>query len=267
MKKAVEPKKAIKKKAKSLGADLVSFLNLSDYHSPASPDPQRYLKGAKSVVLLAFRPLAGAYEYGENTWSKMPSYLYCVESAANTAAYHLGKYIEDGFGGKTFVVQAHRPFELTEETYRKPVGAVSLRHVAVRSGMAVWGRNTLALTPEYGAKVMYIGLLNTLDLESDSPIEGYDPCAGCGYDCVGSCPGRAFTDDGRVISHRCVRTSQPDDVGNFMRFVLEVVQKPGLEEKVEMIRGPRLFRHLQYLQFFIHYHCDACTRACPGSRM
>ena len=260
-------KEEITKKAKSLGVDLVSFLNLRDYNSPRSPDPQRYLKNAKSVALLAFRPLAGAYEYNENTWSKMPSYLYCMESAANTAAYHLGKFLEDEFGGKTFVVQAHRPFELDDETFRAPVGTVSLRHVAVQSGMAVWGRNTLALTPEYGARVMYIGLLNTLDLESDKPLEGYDPCSGCDFDCVGSCPGNAFTDEGRVLSHRCVRTSQPNDVGNFMRFFFEIMGKPTMEEKMEMIRGPRLFRHLQYLQFFIHYHCDICTRRCPGTKL
>jgi hypothetical protein len=86
-------KERIREKGKDLGADLVGFLNLKDYNSPRSPDPYRYLSTAKSIVVLAFKPLAGAYHYQENTWSKMPSYLYSVEGAGNTAAYHLARFM------------------------------------------------------------------------------------------------------------------------------------------------------------------------------
>lgn len=259
-------KEEILRKAKELGADLVGFLNLSDYKSPRSPDPERYLRGAKSIVVLAFRPLRGAYDFKENTWSKMPSFLYTVETAGNYAAYHLGKFIEDRFDAGVFVVPPHRPFELTDETFRSPIGCVSLRHAAVQCGMAVWGRNTLALTPEYGAGVMYMGLLTTLDIPTDKIPEKtreYNPCAHCDFDCVSACPGKAFTEDGKVLSHRCVRTSQPNDVGNFMRYILEIYAEPDPNKKVEMIRSARFFRHLQYLQYYIHYHCDVCVRHCP----
>jgi epoxyqueuosine reductase QueG len=175
---------SLKNKAKELGVDLVSVLNLRDYKSPRSPIPLRYLASAKkSIIVLAFKPLAGAYSYQENTWSKMPSYLYSMESAGNTAAYHLGRFIEKELGAESFLVQAHRPFEINEETFRSPIGSISLRHAAVQSGLAVWGKNTLALTPQFGPRVMYLGLLNSLDLESDPPLKGYDPCLTCQYDC------------------------------------------------------------------------------------
>lgn len=258
-------KKTIQDKAKELGADLVGFLNLKDYRSPRSPDPRRYLTTARSIVILAFQPLAGAYRYSENTWSKMPSYLYAMESAANTAAYHLAKFMDREYGGESFLVQAHRPFEINEETFRFPIGSISLRHAAVQSGLAVWGKNTLALTRKFGPRVMYLGLLNSLDLESDPPMHDYDPCSACTYDCRSTCPGKAFTGDGRVLSHRCVKVSQPDDVGNFMRYLIEMAGKPSVAERLEMIKAPRFFRHMQYLQFFIHYQCDNCTRYCPGN--
>lgn len=260
----IHMKETIKKRAMELGADLVSVLNLNDYKSPRSPNPLRYLPSAKSIVVLAFTPLAGAYRYQENTWSKMPSFLYSVESAGNTAAYHLGKFMEREFKAESFFVQAHRPFEINEETFRSPIGSISLRHAAVQSGLAVWGKNTLAMTPQFGPRVMLLGLLNSLDLPSDPPLEGYDPCLSCPYDCRASCPGKAFTEDGRVLSHRCVKVSQPNDVGNFMRFLVEMAGKPSMDERLEMLKSPRFFRHLQYLQFFIHYHCDNCTRYCPG---
>ena len=154
----------------------------------------------------------------------MPSFLYSVESAGNTAAYHLGRFMEREWGAETFLVQAHRPFEINEETFRSPIGSISLRHAAVQSGLAVWGKNTLALTPQYGPRVMFLGLLNSLDLPSDPPLEGYDPCQSCHYDCRATCPGKAFTEDGRVLSHRCVKVSQPNDVGNFMRFLIQMAE-------------------------------------------
>jgi epoxyqueuosine reductase QueG len=258
-------KERIRKKAKNLGADLVGFLNLRDYNSPRSPDPHRYLPTAKSIIVMAFKPLAGAYNYQDNTWSKMPSFLYGVETAGNTAAYHLGRFIEREYGAESFLIQAHRPFEIDEETFRNPIGSVSLRHAAVQSGLAVWGKNTLALTREFGPRVMFLGLLNSLDLETDPPIYGYDPCKTCTYDCRSTCPAKAFTEEGHVLSHRCVRVSQPNDVGNFMRFLIEMAEKPLMSDRLEMIKSPRFFRYMQYLQFFIHYHCDHCTRHCPGA--
>jgi len=258
-------KERIRKKGEELGADLVGVLNLKDYHSPRSPDPHRYLPSAKSIIVLAFKPLAGAYHYQENTWSKMPSYLYSVETAGSAAAYHLGRFMEREYGAESFLVQAHRPFEINEETFRAPIGSVSLRHAAVQSGLAVWGKNTLALTREYGPRVMFLALLNSLDLESDPRIHDYDPCSTCQFDCRSTCPGKAFTEEGRVLSHRCVRVSQPNDVGNFMRFMMEMAEKPSMAERVEMIKSPRFFRYMQYLQFFIHYHCDNCTRYCPAA--
>lgn len=254
------------KRARKLGVARVGFLNLSDYKSPRSPDPERYLRGAKSVIVLCFKPLAGAYAYTENTWSKMPSFLYVMETSAYVACYHLGRYLEDKHNAKVFVVQPHRPFELDENTFRAPVGSISLRHAAVQSGLAVWGRNTLALMPEFGAGVMYMGLLTTLDIPTDKPgedVKRYNPCRYCNFDCVRACPGNAFTEDGKVLSHRCVRTSQPNDVGNFVRYAVEIAMEPDPQKILEMVKSARLFRHLQYLQGFIHYHCDVCTRHCP----
>ena len=257
-------REVIRNKGKELGADLIGLLNLEDYNSPRSPDPHRYLPSAKSIIVLGFKPLAGAYNYEENTWSKMHSYLYSVEGAGSFAAYHLGRFVEREYGAECFFVQAHRPFEINEETFRSVVGSVSLRHAAVQSGLAVWGRNTLALTKEFGPRVVFLGLLTSLDLDQITPLIGYDPCAHCEYDCRSNCPSNAFTEDGRVLSHRCVKVSQPNDVGNFVRFLVEMAEKPSWEKRLEMIKSPRFFRHLQFLQSFVHYHCHNCTRYCPA---
>jgi epoxyqueuosine reductase QueG len=196
----------------------------------------------------------------------MPSYLYCPEAFANAMAYQLSKFLEDEFRSKVFITQIHRPFEINEETYRMPIGTVSLRHAAVQCGLAVWGKNTLALTKEFGPRVGFIGLLNEIDIESDLPITDYDPCKECSFHCWEKCPGGAFTEDGKVLSHRCVKYSQPYDVGNFMRYLLQMIEKPTVEERKEMLKSYKFFNYMQYLQQFIYYQCWECTKYCPSER-
>ncbi len=254
-------KEKIREKAKNLGTDLVGFLNLSDYHSPNSPDPRDYLPNAKSIVVLALRNLSGAFE--TNTWSRMPSYLYCPEVFGNSLAFQLARYLEDEYKSKVFIVQIHRPFEITDQTYRMPIGTVSLRHAAVQCGLAVWGKNTLVLTKEFGPRVGFIGILNEVDIPSDKPITLYNPCSKCSFPCWEKCPGNAFQ-DGKVLSHRCVKYSQPYDPGNFLRYLLQMIEKETMEERKEMLKSYKTFNFLQYLQQFIYYQCWECTKYCPG---
>ena len=255
-------KDEIRERARGLGADLVGFLSLRDYHSPNSPDPRNWLTDSRSLVILVFRHLYGAFD--TDAWSHMHSYMYAPEATAIRAGYILAKSLEDGYGGRTFMVPLHRPFEMDEDSYRMPRGMVSLRHAAVQSGLAVWGRNTLALTPQYGPRQWFMGLLTSLDVETDAPTVGdYNPCQTCSFPCVDACPGNAFTEDGKTISHRCVRNSQGHDPGHLMRFLVELLDQPGNEERKAMLRSASFINKLQNLHGYLNYGCTHCTRACP----
>ncbi len=155
MKTKTAEKEGVRLRAQELGADLVGVLNLADYKSSRSPDPRKYLTGARSVIVLGFRVLSGAYD--NDSWTRMHSYLYSGEVAGNMAAYSLAQELEDNYGARTLIIHPHRPFDLTEETYRMPIGSLSLRHAAVQSGIAVFGKNTLALTPRFGPRLFFFG--------------------------------------------------------------------------------------------------------------
>ncbi len=252
----------IREQARGLGADLLGFLSLRDYHSPNSPDPHNWLKDSCSLVILVFRHLYGAFD--TDAWSHMHSYMYAPEATAVRAGYVLAKSLEDDYGGRAFMVPLHRPFEMDEDSYRMPRGIVSLRHAAVQSGLAVWGRNTLALTPQYGPRQWFLGLLTSLDVETDASTVGdYDPCRTCSHPCVDACPGNAFTEDGKTISHRCVRNSQGHDPGHLMRFLVELIDQTGKEERKAMLRSAGFINKLQNLHGYLNYGCTHCTRACP----
>jgi hypothetical protein len=102
----VSIKEDLRFKAKDLGADLVGFLNLKDYNSPRSPDPRFYLPTAKSIIVLGFRQVSGAFD--NETWARMPSYLYFPETVSHTCGYLLSKHMEDNYQGRVFLIPIHR---------------------------------------------------------------------------------------------------------------------------------------------------------------
>lgn len=66
-----------------------------------------------------------------------------------------------------------------------------LWHVAIacRAGVAWWGRNNLAVSPLYGARVRYVTVLTDMPLPSSPRIDR--DCGEC-VDCISACPAEAI---------------------------------------------------------------------------
>ena len=255
-------KEKISRIALDLGADQVSFLALEDYVSPVSPDPRRYLPELKSFVIIAFRELRGSYMNQsimriEGMWSQ--------DTVWETVEYRLGKYLEDSYDVDVMPIPQHRPFEVTPETWRRIVGPVSVRHLALQSGMGILGKNTLLVHPKWGSMVRFGVLLTSAKVVSDPPLEGFDPCSQCSYPCVENCPANAIS-DGIVKQNRCAKYSQPYDVGNFMRAAMKMTEMDR-EEIKEFVRTPHFFNLYMASMRYMFYRCIECTRGCPGSEM
>ena len=258
-----EDKEKITQMALQLGADQVSFLALKDYVSPASPDPRRYLPRLQSFIIMLFRELKGSYmdqSYMRMFGLKMP------DTAWENTSYLIGKYLENHYPVEVHAMPQHRPFEVTPETWRRIIGPVSIRHLAVQSGMGVFGRNTLVIHPKYGALGRYGVMLTSATVESDPPLTDFDPCSGCSYPCVENCPVHAITEDGKVLQHRCTRHSQPYDVGNFHRAALKMAEMNS-EELVHFLKTPHFFNLYMASMGIMYYRCIECTRGCVGSEM
>jgi epoxyqueuosine reductase len=255
-------KEKIRNRALELGADQVSFLALKDYVSPASPDPRRYLANLGSFVLIAYRELRGSYM--NQSIMRMETFL-TIDHVSQELEYRLGKHLESLYDVDVMQIPQHRPFEVTSETWRRVVGPVSIRHLAVQSGMGVFGRNTLVVHPTWGSMVRYGVLLTSARVASDPPLENFDPCSDCSYPCVDNCPANAIQ-DGVVKQNRCTKYSQPYDVGNFMRAALKMADMNG-EELKDFIRTPHFFNLYMASMRYMFYRCIECTRGCPGGDM
>ena len=256
-----QDKEEIRKIAMELGADQVQFLALKDYVSPLSPNPRRYLPKVQSFVVIALRCLRGSYM--NQTIMRMEAEL-ALDNLWAVMQLKLGKYLEDKYHFDVMSMPAHRPFEVTPETLTKIIGPVSLRHLAVQSGMGVFGRNTLVVHPKWGSMVRYEAILTPAQVKSDPPLKDFNPCATCTYDCVSACPVKAISEDGLVKQNRCTKHSQPYDVGNFMRAFKKAADM-STEELKEFSQTPHFFNLYMASMRYMFYRCLECTRGCPGT--
>jgi epoxyqueuosine reductase len=256
-------KEQVRNRAIDMGADQVQFLALKDYVSPASPDPRRYFPRVQSFVIMAFRELRGSYMC--QNIMRMEGGM-AIDTVWEYVEIRLGKYLENNYDIDVMSMPQHRPFEVTSETLTRIVGPVSLRHLAVRSGMGAFGRNTLVVHPKWGSMVRYAVLLTSAKVESDSPLNDFNPCRDCTYPCVENCPVNAIGEDGIVKQNRCTRNSQPYDVGNFMRFVQKATDMSP-EEIKKFALTPHFFNLYMASMRYMYYRCIECTRGCPGSEL
>jgi epoxyqueuosine reductase len=80
------------------------------------------------------------------------------------------------------------------------------REAAARSGIAVYGKNTLAITRRHGSWVVLGVLVTDAELEptSAAPTEpAWDACGSCRA-CIDACPTGAIVDDGVLDARRCL---------------------------------------------------------------
>jgi epoxyqueuosine reductase len=111
------------------------------------------------------------------------------------------------------------------------------REGAVRSGIAFYGKNTLAITRRHGSWVVVGTLISDRELEASPPLD-----AGCGSCtlCIDACPTGALDDPGTLDSTRCLSywTQAPTAIPEDYRAAL----------------GDSV------------YGCDICQDVCPWNR-
>jgi epoxyqueuosine reductase len=111
------------------------------------------------------------------------------------------------------------------------------REGAVRSGVAFYGKNTLAITRRHGSWVVLGTLVTDVEIEPSAPLD--TNCGSCTI-CIDACPTDALAEPGTLDSTRCLSywTQAPASI-------------------------PEEFR--AELGGFV-YGCDICQDVCPWNR-
>lgn len=113
------------------------------------------------------------------------------------------------------------------------------RAAAVRSGIAWWGKNTMALAPGYGPWLLLGSVATDAELPPDAPMKR--DCGTCSA-CIPACPTGALDVPGKLDATKCIS--------------YWAQTRGTVPEHVRSNWGDRL------------YGCDDCLEACPpGARM
>jgi epoxyqueuosine reductase len=116
---------------------------------------------------------------------------------------------------------------------------VSDRSLALRAGVAWLGKNTQAISPQFGSWIFLGEILTTLDLAPDSPLETL--CAGC-TKCIDACPTGALDTPFVLDARRCISYLTIEKRG-------EIAPELAARIAVDV------------------YGCDTCQSVCPFNRV
>ncbi len=251
-------KKNIRSYALELGADVVGFAAIDDYHSPNSPAPETMLPGVKSIVVMGCRENDGALD-SPNPRISMTSRMGAMELGTKNN-YLLTRYIEKQFRVKAAPVPFSYPLDMGPETMGF-TGDLSLRHAAVAAGLGVFGRHNLVIHPEFGSRIIFSAILTQLPLPSDPQVQG-ELCSRCNL-CVEACPAKALDDEGKTDQFRCIRKSQPYGIGGAIGYIRKFFGKSPAEQK-ELIKDPVFLNLYQAQMIGFQYICWKCLSVCPA---
>jgi epoxyqueuosine reductase QueG len=124
---------------------------------------------------------------------------------------------------------------------------IPLKTSAVRCGLGSQGKNTLLITPNYGARIRLISVLTTAKLTADEPFKD-DLCGEC-EKCISACPTKALKPY-RIKINRCLTyAAEGPDAKDVPEDVREI-------EKRLTIR-PTSNSYIE---------CTICIEACPFGR-
>ena len=182
--------------------------------APKGHRPQDIVPGARSVLTFGVRiPYLASHwpELGmagdsdilppEVREEMLQNFFYravgyeLINERLNQIALHVTNVLEDS-GHRAIYFPA--TFGQSYEKFQELVpgagfGLFSMRHAAVLSGLAEFGLNNVAVTPEYGPRIRFNAVITTAELPP-SPVLKDKVCLGaeCRL-CVDECPGGCIT--------------------------------------------------------------------------
>lgn len=265
--------------ARECGFDLVGFASTDrlDAILPAEDRPGTISTTLKTLLVLGkhiANGVSGALDRRQKQFS-------CGQLAQvmETAGRDLGYWLErNGAMAATvpaLFVDFTRELSAAGNT---PAGQGSrlLRAAAVESGLGTWGLNNAVLTPQYGPRVYFGGLLTNLALEHDSPRVD-ELCLGleaCGR-CAAICPEKAIplrTAAGADLAAvrgldagACLKSAHPFGPDAFVDHFKAVFAARGTEQQqlIDSASTRELWQGLAVLRQGAFTGCMECLHVCP----
>lgn len=176
---------------RELNADLVGVANIERFaNAPIKMSPQGIMPTAKSVVVMAVHHPDAIIELDGQ---KHPQGYrpYSIQGHMNNRldemSYRMALYLEDlGYNAVPIASSNIWRYKGYKELNEQFAPDVSHMHAAVAAGLAEFGYNGLALTPEFGARQRYVTIMTDAKLMPSPLMEPGSVCDNCKL-CVKHC--------------------------------------------------------------------------------
>lgn len=164
-------------------------------NAPVGHRPNDLLPEAKSVIVMGVRIPEGCTQSNHRAYEGMRHGIFTymlfgynlINNYMEDAALKLAEYLNEA-GLKVFLP----PSSVGRDEYLMR-GVISNRHSAVCAGLAEFGWNGLALTPDAGPRVRWVVIVTEAELEADPLYSGPPLCKKC-KTCVKECPTEALSE-------------------------------------------------------------------------
>jgi epoxyqueuosine reductase QueG len=179
---------------KEVGIDEYSIVRIEDLPDTDRSGPLHLVPSARSVIVFGMEIPVPVYEAPPR--EKTQKMLQIVESLDRTAARLADRLIAENF--RSAVVPLFLPLRVESEGIQ---GIVRLKRIAALGGLGTIGKSTLLISPRYGTRLAFSGIVTEMEAGLLKTSLSADFCGNCGW-CVRSCPGGAIGPDG-VDVFRC----------------------------------------------------------------
>jgi epoxyqueuosine reductase QueG len=274
-------KSAVREAVLSFGADMAGIVR-ADRLQELAPEssPATLAPSMKTMVVFAKRTLRGVIKARHLQTKQLAGGR--TMRALDHMGGRLASWIEERGYPSLPVASGIFDFDrrVPEDITPAGQGSYLLRLAAVESGLGTWGLNTMVLTPQFGPRVYFSGVLTQLEIESDAPL-GRELCLGleeCGR-CAAICPEDAIPREAPVgadvSSYRgldraaCCRSSQPYGFNAFVTHLTGLLQSlDSTEMWSRMIdaRGRKTgetWSEMAIMKEAAMTGCSHCTQVCP----
>ena len=168
----------------TLRADLVGIANIERFSgAPLRMSPQGLMPSARSVIVMAVHHPDAAMERGGISHpQEIGPYAiqYSMNWRLDDMSYRMSRFIED-LGYDTVPIASSNIWRYRgyKDLTAQFAPDVSHMHCAVASGLAEFGYNGLAITPEFGAHQRYVTIITDAQLTPSPLLEPGSVCDNC----------------------------------------------------------------------------------------
>jgi epoxyqueuosine reductase len=215
----------IKKQAGKYGARLCGIASIDRFNdAPKGFSPLDLYPKTQSVVAFAKQIPKGSLDLSTGIPYTVLEDIALHET--HRIALEIVLFIENH--GYQAVIVPSEPYEYWDSKNKTGKGLVSLKHIAYKSGLGVWGNNHLLYNPQIGNLMKIGAILTNAILEPDAILEKIICKTSCQL-CISSCPSGALSTNG-VNQSKC-----------------------------------RTFSHKKTLKGELIYSCNVCRKVCPNA--